>query len=88
MIVMSFISLVVVIIALVVKDYISQRNFNNQIKELNKMLMAKNLTEYSTAKQIEEPIITEEKEPDIIPLDNLNDEDWGKTVLGEGRNGQ
>ena len=78
---MTEIILGIVIAALLVMQAVTAYIANKHIEELTKALIAKSLTEMSTAKMIEkQPVDTEEVLPEMMPVDNMSDSEFNNLI--------
>jgi hypothetical protein len=81
---MTEIFLIVVLAILVLGFILYVVVTQGQVMKLTQALMAKNLTEYkdATTKTPEQPVV-EDKEPDVIPLESLDQEEFMKIIEGQ-----
>lgn len=72
-------TLAILLIGMFIYHIVIVKEFNSQIRELNKILKAKTLTEYAVSDKVEEEVV-EQKPPEFIPAEDIDDSIFQKMI--------
>ena len=72
-------TLAILLIGMFIYHIVLIKEYNSQIRELNKILKAKTLTEYAVSDKVEEEVV-EQKPPEYIPAEDIDDSIFQKMI--------
>jgi len=75
--------LALTIIALLGERFLSERNHAKEREDLIRGLLSKDAKEYSESKIAENTPEVEEKQPDLTPIEELDDQQFMKAIHGQ-----
>lgn len=76
-----------VIMGLLLERYFYSRSMNQQVNDCMKALMSRNVHEYIEVKEVETKKETKSVDPDLIPLEQADDETFLNAIKGKVNNG-
>jgi hypothetical protein len=76
----AVISLSIIILLLVIERYLYAKEMNRQQGDSIKAIMSRNINEYLAAKSVDKPSNHPQPEEDEVPLGELTDEEFDKTI--------
>ena len=77
---LSEIILGVIILVILIERFLYSKEMNKQVRELAKLVKAKDTTDYVVAQKIESEEIKEEPLPEYVPLESVDDKQFFEDI--------